>query len=916
MCRKPWLMIPAWLMLLHVMSADAWSVGVTVENLRCEYLKDPLGIDTEQPRLSWRLKSDQRGQTQTAYRILVADSEMALNQNCGTLWDSGKVVSDRSIQVPYAGRPLKSRARCFWKVQIWDREGSVSAWSEMATWTMGLLRSEDWTAKWIGLTLPGGEGEYPRLRKTFVLEESPVEARVYVSSLGYHELYVNGKKVGADVLSPAVSQLSQRAFYLTHDVTTYLRKGTNCIALGLGRGWYFVDPEGYSDAEIEHPAGPVARAQLEVSLENGKDIRVVTDDTWKSRPSPLTKMSGSPRYSPALRFDARREQTDWNMTDFDDREWAPASICDITLPKICAQMVETNRIVRVFHPVRIEPHGKDSYLLDMGTNLTGWLRLRLQNTTRGQRIFIVYGDHLGTEGEPIGPGDNEEYITSGGGEEVLENRFNYHAFRYAKITGLTAAPQKEDVSGCLIRTGYESGSFFACSNPRLTAIHDMVAHTLQCLTLGGYMVDCPHYERLGYGGDGQASIESALMLYGMGPLYRSWLSAWRDCQGPDGDMPHTAPSWHAGGGPYYCGFIIPASWYVYQHYEDRQILEANYSAMQNWLLGFVEHYCKDGDLLDTWPNTRWRNGYLGDWGTPTGVNQQVTTWNADRRTVNLVANCFRIYCYDLMTRIAEVLDEQADAARYRAKADSLRPVVQKAFYSPERKTYAAGGQIDLAFPLLVEVPRPDFRADLLRQLERDIVFKHEGHLAVGMVGVPILLKALMKADRNDLIFEFVNKDTYPGWGYMLKQNATTTWEHWNGERSHVHNTFNSIGMWFYQGLAGIRPDPRSSGFKHFIVRPNIVGDLTWVKTKYNSIHGTIVSDWKISDERLEMRVCAPVNTTATVYVPTTDAASILESGRTAVRAEGVEYLGMEADRAVFQVESGSYRFESQAPTER
>lgn len=890
-------LVAGWL-LLHLLTTFAWCLELKVEDLRCEYLSNPLGIDVEKPRLGWRFESDERGQIQTAYRILVADGETELAQDHGNLWDSGKVVSDRSIQVPYGGKTLDSSERCWWKVQVWDKDGKPSAWSKPATWSIGLLNPDDWSAKWIGISEPDGKGEFPRLRKLFVLDQLPVDARAYVNSLGYHELYINGKKVGDDVLSPAVSQLSHRSFYLTHDVTAYLRKGTNCIGLSLGRGWCLTGVQGY--AGIQHPEGPVARVQLDVSVKNGKDIRIVTDETWKANPSPFARTSDSPW---ALRFDARKEQRGWNTADFKDRDWTPASVCNIAPHNVSAQMVEPNRVIRIIEPVCIDPRGKDIWLVDMGTNLTGWLRLRLPvGQTAGQKIIVDYGDHLGPEGQPVGHGDRDEYIASGNGDELLENRLSYQAFRYVTITGLATAPKKEDVEACLIRTAYESGSTFACSNPRLTAIHNMVAYTLQCITLGGYMVDCPHYERLGYGGDGQASVESALMLYGMGPLYRSWLAAWRDCQEPDGDLPHTAPSYYAGGGPFWPAFVIAASWYVYQQYDDRQVLEDNYPVMQKWL-GFVEEHSKNGDLLNTWPNTTRRNWYLGDWATPTGVDQ------TDGPTVKFVNNCVRVYCYDLMSRIAAALEKKDDAARYRAKADSLRSSVHAAFYSPTTKTYLTGGQIELAFPLLTGVTPDDRRADILGKLEQDILEKRNGHLAVGLVGVPILVKSLMRADRNDLIFTFVNQEDYPGWGHMLKQGATTTWEHWNGERSHIHNTYNSIGMWFYQGLAGIRPDPMSPGFKHIILRPAIVGDLTWVKAKYKSIHGTIISEWKIDNDRFLLHVEIPANTTATVYVPTSDPAAVTEGGRPAATSPGVT-SGGKADGAVavFQVQSGRYEF--------
>ena len=812
---------------------------------------------------------------------------------------SGKVQSSESVQVAYAGKPLKSRMRCFWKVRVWDKDGNPSPWSEPATWTMGLLKNTDWTAKWIGMDPAAGNAEYPRFRKTFVLDRPPTEARVYVSSLGYHELYVNGEKVGEDVLSPAVTQLDRRSFYLVHDVTSHLRQGTNCIALGLGRGWYVTKRRGY--AEIQRPEGPVVRAQLEIVAGDGKIVTIATDNSWKAGPSPFSK-TGDTFWSWSLRYDARWKQPGWDTPGFDDHRWTSAQECPIDGHNVCAQMVETNRIVRTFTPTNIQRLGGDAWLIDMGANLTGWLKLHIRGSYEpGRKIVVVYGDHLDQKGEPVGTDDVDEYIAAGQDDEWFCCRFAYHAFRYAKVSGLMAAPRNEDALGCFIRTGYPSNSSFACSNRRLTATDDMVARTLQCLTLGGYMNSDALYERLGYGGDGQSGTESALMMYGMGPLYRSWMAAWRDCQGADGDMPHTAPSYFAGGGPYWCGHIIAASWHVYQHYCDRTLLEEDYPAMQKWL-DFFEKHCKDGNLFDVWPNTDRRNWCLGDWAVPKGVDQ------AYPASVKLVNNCYRIYCYDLMAQIAAALDKSADATGYRTKADSLRPIVHKAFYDPQKKTYAAGGQLDLAFPLLTDVVPKDLRAEIVGQLEQDIVKKRDGHIAVGLVGVPILVKTLMGLDRNDLIFSFVDKDTYPGWGYMLKNGATTTWEYWHGERSHICNCYNGIGSWFYQAIGGIRLDPASPGFRHFFVKPAIVGDLTWAKTKYGSVRGPIVVEWTMENHRFTMKVRVPANTTAMVFVPTDDVARVLEGGKAAVKAEGVVFRRMENAAAVFEIDSGSYHF--------
>lgn len=905
--------IMAGLLVVNVAAAGWWSPAVRPARLRCEYLENPPGIDVIQPRLSWvvevghskrengDLKDPPRGVKQTAYRVLVASSEKLLAQGRGDLWDSGKVAGGQNI-VEYAGLPLTSRMTCHWKVRVWTTAGAV--WSTPASWTMGLLDSGDWTAQWIAPDPAAGNPEFPYLRKIFELAEAPASARVYVTSLGYHEVYINGVKVGDDVLSPAMTQLSDRALYLTHDVGPLLRKGTNCLAVHLGRGWYF---KGHRDfAKVARTAGrPAVRLQLEAEDAGGGRVTVGTDGSWRGHPSPLSRTSLW-----GLRHDARLDLPGWAAADFDDQTWTPVNVCDVEVPELRAQMVEPNRIIRTIAPVRIEALENGAWRVDFGKNLVGWFRLRLRGTPEaGRTIGMQYGDHPGVVV------DRDEYITAGRAGEQFSPRLSYQAFRYVTLTGLAEAPRPEDVEACFIRTDYAPAAAFACSNTRVSAIHDMVAYTLECLTLGGYMVDCPHYERLGYGGDGQASTESALMMHALGPLYRNWLAVWRDAQGADGDLPHTAPLEWAGGGPYWPGIIIAAPWELYVQYGDRRALEENYAAMQAWL-GYVERHVGPDGLKNPWPNTDIRNWYLGDWAVPYGVDQ------TNPASVRLVVNCYRIHCYERMAGIAGVLARPDDAARYRAQAEALRPAVHRALYDETTKTYATGGQLELAFPLFTGVVPETLRADILRQLEQDIVVKRGGHVGVGLVGLPILIKTLMDVDRDDLVFGMVDKDTHPGWGHMLKNGGTTTWEHWNGDRSHIHNCYNSIGMWFYQSLAGIRPDPEAPGFARFVVKPVVTGDLTWVRAGLDTVQGRIESAWRLEGDRLILEIAVPPNTTATVHVPLVRggrggdaapaAADVTESGRPADRARGVKLLRREPGAAVYAVESGRYRFEAKS----
>ncbi len=875
-----------------------WDLLLAMD-LRCEYRANPLGIDTPNPRLSWCLKDGcpkfigRPGARQSAYQVLVASSPQALK---GDLWDSGKIVSDRSVHVPYAGKPLASRQTCFWKVRVWNEFDHVSPWSETARWTIGLLDAGEWEGAYIGMDAEAGAPDCPWLRKTFSLAEAPKEARVYVNSLGYHELFVNGQKVGDAVLSPAVTHFPKRSLYLTYDVAKYLRPGRNCVGLWLGGGWYASGLPG-----VVHD-GPLVRAQLEADLAGGERVCVATDTSWKAHPSSITGVGtwrsqkfGGERVSTAKHIAA------WCEEGLDDSGWAKAKAVAVPAHTVQAQAAEPNRVQRRIPAKEVRACGEGLWLVDFGTNLTGLFEARLSGLRPNQRVRFDYADHL--DEDPFHNfGQYDTLIAAGPETEVLRNRFNYHGFRYVQITGLDEAPPRDAFHACLVRTDYPVYAEFACSDPALNSVHDMVHYTLRCLSLGGYLVDCPQIERLGYGGDGQASTPTALTMFGMGPLYMNWLAAWRDCQRENGDMPHTAPNpYNAGGGPYWCGFIIAASWHLYQHYADEGILETNYPAMQHWLDDFVEGHVRDG-ILHRWPNTDYRNWYLGDWARPKRNEKEC------ERSADFVSNCFRIQCLDWMAEIASVLGHAEDAKRYREKAATTRPLVHAAFWKSEGATYADDTQLDLAYPLLAKVAPEALRPELMARLEKKILVEHGGHLDVGLAGVPLLTEQLMAADRNDLVYAYTSKKTFPGWGYMIENGATTTWEHWDAHRSRIHNCYNGIGLWFYRGIAGIRPT--EPGFKHVELRPGVVGGLTWARAKQQTVRGEIESHWRIEDGRFLWDIALPPNTTATIQIPCEDASAVSESGVLAKEAKGLRLLSHREGFAIFEIQSGRYAFDA------
>jgi alpha-L-rhamnosidase len=879
-------------------------------NLKCENRIQPLNIDTLRPRLSWILQSPARTRKQSAYRILVASDRAILDQEQGDLWDSSRVDSNDSTYIDYNGLALESGMACHWKVRVWDDQDHQSAWSEPAMWTMGLLDPADWKAQWIGAGWTGDWQEnasppLPWLRRIFTLDEIPARASAHVSTLGYHELYINGRKVDDSILTPAVCDYEKRALYRTHDITSLLVEGRNCIALWLGRGWYVRGMPG-----VIHD-GPLVAAQVDVEFPGGRNMRITTDTDWRLRPSPITPIGGvgHQKYG-GEQLDTAKEIPDWNLASLDDSSWENAQRFDPPIRVPTPQQVEPNRIRETIHPLQLEKLEDGSFLVDMGRHFTGWFEIGIETGEEPPPVVMEYIDQRRGE-ELVAYGQRDEWIIQGSGRHTFCNRFSYHGFRWVKITGLDRPPKLENIRGFMIQSDYPPAAQFECSDPLLNQIYETTLWTFRCLTLGGYIVDCPHRERLGYGGDGQSSMETGLASFGVGNLYRKWLMDWRDIQDPEtGDLPHTAPRgpYFAGGGPAWGGICTTLPWEVYLYTGDRRVLEENDATIRNWL-EFLESKCRDG-LLRHYGHEEW--GFLGDW-VPPGRGQGPDERIDDTSTL-MFNNCHYLLNLQLGSRIAKILDDPVRAVAYHDRAARLRRAIHEGFFRPDTATYANGEQPYLALALLLEIVPASERARVENNLEHDIRVTRDGHLNSGMLGTYYLLKYLTDAGRSDLVLAMAMKKDCPGWGFMLEQGATTIWEQWDGVHSHIHNCMLSIGAWFIQGLAGIRPDPDAPGFEHFFVKPAGIDELDSVNATYDSVRGRIEVHWRRDGDRLDLELAIPVNSTATLHLPASGVDQVTESGRPAGEAPGVQWIENLPGLSVFRLDSGHHKFTSGCKT--
>lgn len=860
--------------------------NLKVYDIRCENLKNPIGIDKTIPRLSWKIKSSKNGTEQKSFQLMVASDISFLNENKADLWNSGKIASTNNIMVSYKGKELHSGSVAYWKVRVWDGSGNVSSWSPVSKFSIGLLNKGDWQASYIAFPSENGFSTCPQLKKSFNLEKIGKEMLLYVNSLGYHEVYLNGKKVGDGVLSTAVSQYDKRSLVITYDVSSLVKKGHNDLILWLGSGWYSNGLPGVTNQ------GPVVRAQLDQLSGVRKQVILKTDLSWVGRKSSYTRIdSWHGGHFGGEELDGTLAKYDLSVENNDIRNWSPVSVVTIPDHEVSPQMAEQNLITETIKPVAVLPLSDKTFMIDMGKDLTGWAEIHFPKLQKSQKILMEYCDHLDDNGQYVDQKQVDRYIASGKGSEVFKNKFNYHGFRYIKVSNLNEAPSLDSIKAYLIHTGYDLASTFKCSDPDLNKIHDMIQYTLRCLSVSGYLVDCPQIERLGYGGDGNASTVTAQTMFNLAPLYNNWLQAWIDCIRDDGSMPHTAPNpYSAGGGPYWCGFIITASWNTFLNYGDSLILKKNYPVMQKWL-GYVDKYTVDG-LLKPWPETSYRSWYLGDWASPKGVDQTA------ENSVNLVNNCFVAVCYDNMQKIAQLLGKTSDSKLYSQKRDQLQAKIHQTYFDRLKNSYGAGTQIDIAYPLLAGVVPGELTNAVTKSLVNEIENNRGGHFACGLVGIPVFTEWAVKNQAADLMYTMLKKKDYPGYLYMIENGATTTWEHWDGLRSRIHNCYNGIGSWFYQALGGIRSAGDAPAYRKVLIQPQTTKEVTWAKTSKETPFGTIVVNWEVKVKTMAMNLEIPVGIDAEVVIP---------SGIKKYKIEGKEYNLSGEGPSNVKIKSGKYQ---------
>ncbi len=894
------------------------SSKVNITNLRCEYKTNPLGVDIEHPRFSWNLESDHRSAAQAAYQILVSSDLQKLSDNIGDTWDSQKITSDKSIQIQYEGKPLLGNQKYFWKVTIWDQDG-VSHSSEVNFWTTGLLDDAAWKAKWIGLdktvgnddTLSAHKSLSARMvRHEFAVEKKVKSATAFVSGLGLFEFYLNGAKIGDQVLAPGLTEYNKRAFYITFDVTKNLQPGKNAIGVILGNGRFFASRAGGTERTKSY-GFPKVICQLEIQYEDGTSATVLSDETWKlTANGPIRKNS---EYDGEY-YDSNMEIKDWSRADFDDSGWQNAQLVTKPGEKLVSQYIDPIKIMEEVSPVSVKELKPGTYIFDMGQNMVGWAELFVKGH-KGDKVTLRFAERLKDDGslylDNIRTAEvTDTYILKGEGAERWQPRFTYHGFQYVEMTGYPGTPTLSAIKGKVIHDALEVNGSFNCSNPLINSVYKNAYWGIR----GNYRsipTDCPQRdERQGWLGDRSAECTGESYIFDISKLYNKWVTDINDTQLESGSLSDVAPSFW----PFYTdnttwpGTFLFASDMLYTQYGDLKTIETNYPAMKKWIAhmsGFLNEDIMPKDMY-------------GDWCVPPEVLTFTNSNDPQRITrADFIGTSYFYGELRLMAKFARLLGQESDAAAYSKTADQMKVAFNNKFLDKSLIKYSNNTCTANILALAFDLVPLEYKEKIVENLLQKTLSENGGHVGHGIIGGQWLMRALTSSGHADVAYLLAAQSTYPGWGYMVNQGATTIWELWNGKYgdpgmnsgNHVM-LLGDLIIWYYENLAGIKPDPNIPGFKHILMKPQVVGDLTYVDASYNSIYGKIVSRWNLTNDKFKWDITIPANSSATVYVPTLNKEDVMEGGKLASNGEGIRFIRWEENLAIFEVKSGKYSFTS------
>lgn len=878
-----------------------------VESARC-----PLGIDVLQPAFGWSFAdSPVRLQMQTAYRIIVFDSEDTLRS--GIVWDSGQRSSKKNVHILYEGPALASRLRYYWKVQVWDEKGQMTE-SPVSWWEMGLLHDQDWSATWIAQfdKEPSERPALPLMRREFHLDKPVAQARVYLCGLGQFELRLNGEKVGDNVLEPGWTNYDKTCLYCIYDVTDQLHEGGNAIGVMLGNGFFHVTGGRYS--KFKHSFGtPRCLVQLEIIHTDGSLTQILSDRNWDSAPGPIlfSCIYGGEDY------DANRLQAGWDLPGLTLKEaWKPAVEVLAPAGKLKSQGISPLKVMETFQPVQITSPLPGVYVADFGTNFSGWMNIRVRGP-QDAKITISPAELLKDNGtinqKWTGSPTKFTYIMRGDTEvENWSPRFSYSGFRYVQLEGVVPADAAEgdseipvliQLEGQMIYPDVNVSGNFVSSNTLLNRTHEIINQAIRS-NMKSIFTDCPHREKLGWLEQIHLMGPSVAFNYDVERLFIKTMEDIRDAQLPNGMVPTTAPEYVVFSDQWRCfrdsvswgAAYILTGWNLLQFYGNHRILTEHYEGMK----AYIDYLKAGSDQLII-------HSGLGDWydvgDNPPGFVQNTPVAHTE--------TAMFYHIVDVFAQMAKLLNRSDDAFNYAQLREDIKSAFNHAFFDDLTQQYATGSQSANAMPIVLGLVQEPYKETVFKHLITDIISRGY-HTTAGDVGHRYVLLALSQNGRSDMIYQMSQNTDHPSYGYQIKNGATSLTEAWDGPtvgKSQNHFMLGHLEEWLYSGLAGIhyRYCPDFESYK-LSIRPAILDDLHEITADYLLPSGKLRVAWQkdTDDRRLRLEITIPVNCLADVYLPAVSLDSLLEGG--IPLANAAEIL-IDNDHAVLRVGSGNYLFD-------
>ena len=900
--------------------------------LKVDYNQEPLGMDNPKPGFSWEVGDKSRGAVQSAYRIIVSSSPENLNKNQGDVWDTEKVTSDQTIQVLYQGKSLNSSTRYYWKVQTWDGNDVPSKFSRSTWFETGILNQNEWKAEWIANPgpLPNRDEDYyermpaPIFRKDFSAEKEIAQARLYISGLGYYEAYLNGKKVGDHRLDPGWTQYAKTVYYAAYDVTEQVIDGENTLGVMLGHGWYTPSALrvfGRIDLrEVLTTGKPKVIAQLKLEYTDGSVKWINTDRSWKTADGPVVRNN----VYLGEWYDARMEQEGWSTAGFDDGGWKKVEKAETPGGKLKWQFIPPIKHTRTIYPVSMNEPEPGMYVIDLGQNFAGVIRFKA-NAPAGTEIQFRFAELLyddgtldfrttaatqikeggisGGPGAPPTAWQEDGYICKGEPGEIFEPRFTFHGFRYVEITGLPYKPGLNDLVGIRMNADLPDNASFECSNDLFNRVQEVAEWTMLS-NVFSVESDCPAREKFGYGGDMVTAGETYLYNYDMATFYTKAVRDFERDARANGGMTECAPNIgiNARGVTPDTG---PPGWtlahpflleQLYKYYGNLELVKEQYQPLKDLVDFYLEHV--DGLIIED------------------GIGDHVSV---DERPRPVTSTAFYYHHARILRDMAKLLDKSEDVQKYGQLAEQIKEGFIEEFVNQETGEVYTRTQAAQVFALYYGLLPEDLKDKAVEVLKNEIFVKHRGHLSTGIFSTKMMLNYLSDQGLDEWNYTMMNQKEYPGFGYMIDNGATTLWENWAFKKndSKNHPMFGSISEWFHKSLLGIQQKENSVAFKEIIIKPSLVGGLTYAKGHYQSVRGRISSHWWKFGDDIFMEVEIPANTTAEVYLPFYDKSEpevfegdqlLLQSGKPQQLPEEIQFTRSEAGNYVFRVGAGRYRF--------